>query len=273
MYWDARGYNAFPPDEQDRSEDRATFPAWQEYANLLARARRGEFDAVGGLVGLHDRTPDWVLRGAYIQLLGDAAKTKVLQEMKENLPKLPVEYQYDYGEALAYWGSLSAVPTLVDLYAANYEFDDGRFIPPRLSRVLEQEPGPVMKYPFRGPSEAVAAYCQVVLARCQELKNALGEDAVVFRGEKLSVAAVARRGLDDLAKDKFDEETRHKFEAMTGIDCSSFYKDGELQPLAAAALLEEFLEGPEPAKYEEGVRYFYGRPIDPDVPARRPARS
>jgi hypothetical protein len=54
---------------------------------------------------------------------------------------------------------------------------------------------------------------------------------------------------------------RRRFEASTGIDCSGFYKDRNFQPLTAAAILEDFLESPEVARYEEGVRYFFGHRI------------
>jgi hypothetical protein len=275
MYWNARGYHAFPLTEQDRLDLGAEAGAWQAYAQLLERAKQGNFAEVRRLIEWHDSSNNWVLGRAYLKLLGDAGKAADLRDLLVNvLPNDPVHYRYSFCETLGNWGSLSVVPTLVDLYALSPKSQDAPYIPPRISRLLEAEPGPVSKYPVEGADAEVAAYVQFVTAHYEILKSALGgDDAVVFRGEKLSVAAVARRGLDDLGKDRFDEEMRHKFEAMTGIDCSSFYRDGELQPLAAAALLEEFLEGPEPAKYEEGVRYFFGRAIDPPVTdARRPAR-
>ena len=40
-----------------------------------------------------------------------------------------------------------------------------------------------------------------------------------------------------------------------------YKKEGVIQPLATAAILEEFLESPEAAKYEDGVRYFFGHRI------------
>jgi hypothetical protein len=57
------------------------------------------------------------------------------------------------------------------------------------------------------------------------------------------------------------KDFRRKFESSTGISCSSFFENGEFQPLAATAILEEFLEGPEVNNYDEGVRYFFGHRI------------
>jgi hypothetical protein len=274
MYWNARGYHAFPLTDQDRVDLGGEAGDWEAFAQLLERAKRGNFADVRRLIEWHDKSNSWILGRAYMKLLGDAGKAADLRELLINVfPNDPLHYRYSFCEALGNWGSLSVVPALVDVYALSPKSEDAKYVPPRLSQLLETEPGPIKKFPVDGAAAAVESYRQLVAARNEELKSAFGDDAVVFRGEKLNVAAVAHRGLEDLAKDRFDEEMRHKFEAMTGIDCSSFYKEGELQPLAAAALLEEFLEGPEPAKYQEGVRYFFGRPIDPPVPeARRPPR-
>ncbi len=58
-------------------------------------------------------------------------------------------------------------------------------------------------------------------------------------------------------------DLREKFEASTGINCSGFYNNKQFQPLAATAVLEEFLESVDPQKYREGMRYFFGHPVPP----------
>ena len=57
------------------------------------------------------------------------------------------------------------------------------------------------------------------------------------------------------------EKFRHKFEAMTGVDCSDFYKDNMLRQIVAVGALENFLDRTETKRYAEGQRYFFGRPI------------
>jgi hypothetical protein len=54
---------------------------------------------------------------------------------------------------------------------------------------------------------------------------------------------------------------RRKFEASTGTNCMRFYGNGAIQPLEAAATVEDFLEGAEAGKYEDRVRYFFGHRI------------
>jgi hypothetical protein len=63
--------------------------------------------------------------------------------------------------------------------------------------------------------------------------------------------------LRDPSTDVEDIDDRLWFEAATGIDCSSFFDDGEFQPLAATAIVEEFLESGDPERFEPGVRYFF----------------
>jgi hypothetical protein len=94
------------------------------------------------------------------------------------------------------------------------------------------------------------------------LVEELGSDkSLVFRGEPYSVGRLARYILDAVKEPFFCSSLRRSFEGATGIDCSSWYQDGKLRPLAATAVLEGFLESPEAEKYDEGVRYFWGRRI------------
>jgi hypothetical protein len=151
-----------------------------------------------------------------------------------------------------------------------------------MSLMLEETLGPIWWAPHRGDSEEKAdTYVKHVLARHAELTKQLGESAFVFRGRLLDVEWMARCCLADLARGKFEPEMRHKFEAMTGIDCSRFYSrfdgvNGRLDPLAAASVLEAFLASPECKAFVPGQRYFFGHPIpygDPAGAAEWPPRG
>ena len=53
------------------------------------------------------------------------------------------------------------------------------------------------------------------------------------------------------------------FEANSGVPCREFYSLAlEFQPLAAAAVVEQFLDSDAPRRYEPGVRYFMGNRLD-----------
>jgi hypothetical protein len=104
----------------------------------------------------------------------------------------------------------------------------------------------------------------MVTSRIASLADDLGSDrVVVLGGGRFDVKDLARRMLKDVRTPDFRRELRHRFEAVTGIDCASFYRKGELRPLAAAAILEEFLESPAAERFEPGKRYFFGRLIEP----------
>jgi hypothetical protein len=263
MYWNAHGYYGFPLNKLDELDDPASFSAWKAYSDLLVSARHGNFSNIQVLIDWHKESSDWVLRRAYVKLLGDAGSTKVLQELTENLfPDALLYDQYDYVETMINWGSLEIIPALANLYAAHYSDEDAKFIPARLSRLLEEVPGPIYKFPRHGPALAVASYHQLVMDRYEELITAFGSNnTIVFRGGRLNVLSVAKHILKDLESKRFDEEMRHKFEAMTGLNCKSFYRDHKLQPLAAVSLVEDFLESSDSYKYDEGVRYFFGHRI------------
>ena len=92
-----------------------------------------------------------------------------------------------------------------------------------------------------------------------QLLDKFGSDkALVLRGERHVVSSQPHAGGEGAF---FRSSHRRSFEAATGIDCTSWYQDGKLRPLAAMATLEGFLESPEAEQYKEGIRYFWGHPI------------
>jgi len=168
-----------------------------------------------------------------------------------------------YGQVLGYWGHLSVIPALVDLYERYYFSQDSIYVVQTLSQLLEDLPGDIQDFPEGGEATEFREYCGRVRMQYQKLSDRLGtHDAVVFRGEVISIQHICKKMIDDLeVRHGFHEEMRHKFEAVTGIDCSSFYVNGSLQPLTVAAVIEQFLESPDAAKYQRGVRYFFGHRV------------
>lgn len=83
------------------------------------------------------------------------------------------------------------------------------------------------------------------------------------------VVRIARRLLDKLQTHPLSlfiakvnvRQFRSRFEPATGIDCSDCFHEGQVRLLAAESLVESFLESPEAARYEDGVRYFWGNRI------------
>jgi hypothetical protein len=84
-------------------------------------------------------------------------------------------------------------------------------------------------------------------------------------GQELHVPEIARLLLRNLGTSHFEEATqwllRRRFEASTGINCTSFFKEERFQPLTAAAVLEEFLSSSEATKFVRSHKYFFGWPV------------
>ncbi len=91
------------------------------------------------------------------------------------------------------------------------------------------------------------------------------ENTPVLHGQQFSVRGLALRLQNHLRgseiNDVYVARDRHRFESATGIDCRKFFNKGSVKVMAAAAIVEEFLESPESEKYEDGVRYFFGHRI------------
>ncbi len=258
LNWKGAGYHAFPlPRSGGEAPD---IQIWTDFERILEKAKRGDFTAVPELVDLYDTTESWTLSAAYISLLGDAGTSAALAQV---LPFFQAQveptYQVYLSKALAFWGKLSVVPQILAGWQELEGFQDAEDIPPALSMMLEDVSGPIADAPDHAQK---VEYGALVLARYEELKKTFGTDDVfVFRGGRFSAGRVAGLILTDISASRFEPYMRRRFEATTGIDCSAFYRDGGLQPLAASSIVEEFLKSPHANNYEDGIRYFFGHRI------------
>jgi hypothetical protein len=186
--------------------------------------------------------------------------------------------------ALAYAGPATCYPRVVDAVRRQPDVTDARplcyvlaerrelsYIPVFLEKYLSDENDPDAAYMITCIRDIVGPAADLldledcrdqVLDLYQQLLGQFGSDKVLlFRGEPFGVVRLARYMLDAVKRPYFRASFRRSFEAATGIDCTSWYEGGALRPLAATATLEEFLESPDAAKYEDGVRYFFGHRI------------
>jgi len=266
LNWRSHGFFCLPLPRKD-NEFRASSQAalWLHWEDVLIRARQGDFQGVASLLESLDRILTPMLENAYAELIGDAANGQCAQSAMRWLQVEPARsYSQEIAicQALTNWGRLSVVPFLVkrhELLWQNKAKEKG-IIPVWISELVEQQPGPI-SFPFY--SQSKTDYHDLVMKRYEELKIEFGTDQVfIYRGARFSVLELAKDMLSKL-RDKVDlgEEYRHKFEAATGINCSAFFKDDKLQPLAAATILEEFMESSRAKEFEPGVRYFFGHRI------------
>jgi hypothetical protein len=265
-HWDARGYFApAAPADDPVLQKTGDVPFWMETQEILAQAKAGSFGRLERLVDIHQATVgSHLLPWVCAQILGDAGTPDCFKRMIRLLDdSVDPDMAGDFCHAFEAWGSLSSIPAIIQAYDRGYGADLMNSVPLVISTLLEPEWGPLSKSP---KEDERIAYEDRVLEQYEALKQKFGTDQVaLLHGERFSVVSVARRMLRGLTGGGFERSMRpfyrRRFEASTGIDCSSFYKDEKFQPLTAAAILEEFLESPESARYEEGVRYFFGHRI------------
>lgn len=265
--WTALGYDFQVPPSVDLAVlgGIASSDPWIALLAILERAKKGDFAAVTRIADCMDKAENWVLLRAAAVLLGDAGSSASLRTALDRFRPYLYEdddliLQVEFCHAL--WGShfLWTVPVMTDLYLRSPNRSESAIIAINLAELLGNE---FIPFPEQ-MGTADNAWRNKILQRYRELQGRFASDEVpVFRGELYSVQRIASDFLNRLKSgDDFAEADfltyRHKFEAATGIGCRAMFREGQPQPLAAAAILEDFLESPAAAKYEDGVRYFYG---------------
>jgi hypothetical protein len=262
LNWRSQGYHGFPitPGRPDyvSAENAAT---WSTFETLLEEAKQGHFERMPEALDEYDNSDDWVLKEAFACLMGDAG-TRVCIEKLIRLTKAMIDpsYQVDFCKILGAWGNLSAVPLLLMSWEKLEGYDDREDIPDLLSHLLEPRPGPIADLAATGGG---TGYHDLVTSAHHALCTRLGTDnVIVLHGELFSVKRLCRHILEALAHGTFEPYMRRKLEATTGVDCTGFYHDGNLDPLGAAAIVESVLHGPHLPRYADGVRYFFGHRLD-----------
>jgi hypothetical protein len=112
--WAGRGYFAFPPDSPAPPGPAAEAPA-DYWLHALARARRGDFRPVLGLLDLYDEGLDPVFDQCCYYLLGDAGTTGCFALFADDAAAYTgLDFVLGCCNALAERGSLADVPLLLE---------------------------------------------------------------------------------------------------------------------------------------------------------------
>lgn len=247
-------------------------PRWFELQDGLAGLVRGDFSALPALLKCVRHSRDWRLKSAALRVLGDAGTVECFRDMRAELEQGSREGPFDvasrelvllYCRAFAAWGRLDVVPVLLDQYlrlrlASTPEI---ALLPLLIAQLLADRRGDMLAH--EPPEEHIEDYLNLVMERYESVVQALGSDkALVFRGALQSVRGLAERIRHPTTRYVSVElvTLRERFEPATGIDCSEIFADG-VDTFAAAALAERFLDAPEAARFDDGVRYFFGHRV------------
>lgn len=259
--WTRNGYFGCPspPSASNLPADLTTDP-WLLWIVALDRAKRGDFALIPTLLTVFKPIKNVLLAQLASYLLGDAGTSTCFEALTRELnePTNPT-ITINYCQAVHFRGRLADVPVIVRAYERIATDEDADIIPVWLSNLLEPEDDLLSD---SSQFDEIEDYSKAVMDRYKELADQFGTDQIsVFRGERFGVVGLAKYILQRVRKPFVRMELRHSFEAQTGIDCSRFYKNGDINPLGTAAILEEFLDSPDVANYEDGVRYFFGHRI------------
>lgn len=275
--------SAPPSDITDERYLRSGDP-WEVLACVLARLQRGQLQAVDVLVDLMRRHDDAGVWNACAQLIGFAGRRRLLADLATEYADQIQDrgVQIYVSTALVNGCGLWSVPHLLAMHASAMDDHARKQLECALSRLIEPEPGSV----WSGPAQIVvvddelpppfqettielehSGYAALIEASTAELQKTIGSDerlaiaeGRVFDTEQLAQTLLRRIRIGERS-DRIEWE-RMLLEATTGLDCRGFFNEQYLlQPLTAGAIVETFLESGEAAKYQPGVRYFFGHRI------------
>jgi hypothetical protein len=250
---------------------------WLELETLIGHLKEGRFNFLPTLLACLRVSNDWRFKDVAARLLGFTGSVEILRDMRCELEELPgrrsetVDVQTReiiklYCSAFALWGRLDVVPVLMDhyLHLRIRKTPEIGILPILIASLLTDDRSSMLAHE---PDESdLDDYLNLVMNRYDEICNQLGsEKALVFRGSLQSVRTWANRMRHITVPTPFlsseFEKLRSRFESATGTDCSAIFQQGRPSALSAASIAEQFLESPDSAFYQEGVRYFFGHPI------------
>lgn len=253
---------------------------------VLVHAQRGDFSHIRQLIRLmkeHDSAWVWSHSSVLLAYAGSAADFRLLVEtFRAEIDQQDGATIEWIVEILAESTLLWTVPHIIEQHRRMIPADRLRYCGAvkRLSFMLEAEQGEVAKGPedlLLNPNHEFwedddwsldfPPYETMLLDKAKQLEARLPPGAwAVFRNEPLSLPKIAELALSKVQRNRDSEilaTARMLLEAYTGRDMRGFWRldDYKLDPLAAAAMLEDMLESGELERFEPGVRYFFGHRI------------
>jgi hypothetical protein len=263
--FEGRGYFGCP---ESPSEGMLASPhrdAWVDWLQTFrAASTRGDFTGIAALASMQKAITDPVWRGAAGDLIGDSGPDSVLAKIlaeaaSEATPDGNLDDALHLCRELRAWGRLDTVPILLRVWEAFLASRDAVIIPIFISDLIEYDTGPLSD-PSVFPS--AGTYREAVMARYQDRATKFGTTQVfVLQGARFGVNRLAERIIWQVHEAQFPVSLRRSFEASTGIECTDFYENGVERAMPIKRKMEAFLDSPATELYEDGKRYFFGRPL------------
>lgn len=299
FFWQILGYEfAEPPPINLLSQSALNSDdPWLTIAAVLEHAKHGDHSQISRLNKYLSLEWGENILSVAIRIIGDAGTEKDLYELVGLLENHSCFIKSNAAQAASMAGRLWLVPPMLEAWkkvdTQNEHNSIGRSISlllespggvisaesgtydlsqDLLGRLKQSEFSSVIESKFNLESnllikQPITQFERLVEARLNELIVQFGENQAIWQGKALSIRVLAEK-MYSLVRDPTSGPLhglfipmRSKFESSTGLNCAQCYRNGVLQPLVAASLLEEFLESDQSRLYEEGIRYFFGHRI------------
>lgn len=266
FYWKGRGYHycGCAPAEVMSPDGWKKDDRWMALAAILEQAKHGDYSHVSQLrKWIVDPDCDPTLVSACLGLTADAGLDTDLDFLAELILEGPTYLRIEACLAAQWSGVLWLIPFMVEAWRTFARRADRAAVEANLSNLLD----PIENEPeFFDSGLNEIEYKAAVDSRLSELQNAYGSDRCSISGgmpvDMNKQVWVMRKSLVPSGTDEWIDWSnfliwRRKFEVYSGVDCSSFYgKNGDFQPLNAAAVLDRYMASP--LQFEVGKRYFFG---------------
>lgn len=231
-----------------RGEESGPYDAKWRFLSILHQALSGYFDDVPDLITLSREALSWQMRSVPLDLLAHIGTLELLDDLRGWI----ATDGESFCNAVCYWGYLALAPSLIEAFAARawpgaliflFPWTIRRLLVDERSRTLESRWGRHIS------DQDMERYCAQARRYYEALKKSFGTDRVlVAHGEPFGVRRLGEILRACFRRRGFTGYQERWMTAQTGI-------------VFTEELLERFLEDPKSARFQDGVRYFFEKPI------------
>jgi peroxiredoxin family protein len=266
---------------------------WFVIAHVVDRAKQGDFSKCSNLAKFFDQNLETNAAPAAMLITGDIGKKEDLKKLTEIMKKGPDGFRVYACKAAANSGCMWMIPYMLEAWHLVEGVDAHENIGYSIADMLDSiesldEVGTIgsrvgvfttkfelSQFKFdklneKSNNKADAIFHDIVMEQYQQLKNKFpNDDAIIWAGKGRCMYEFAQYFLNMITTRNFNFNQiplvvplRHKFEAATGINCSSFFEGDRFHQINAVSILESFLDGSDSKKYQKHKRYFFGYVIE-----------
>ena len=295
--WRVKGYHYILNEEELlKVEQENDENPWYVIAHVVEQAKLGDFSKCSYLSRFFDYNLSTNAAPVAMLITGDIGRFKDLKKLTDIMQNGSDGFRVYACKAAANSGCMWMIPymleawhmvegvdahenigySIADLLDPINNLDDVGPIGSRASIYSNKVGGSRSNLKLKGLVERVrdkdadALFHEIVMNKFLYLKELYkSEQVILWAGEERNVYGFAQFFLNLITSNHFNlaltplvVPLRQKFEAATGINCSSFFQNERFCQIEAVGILEYFLYSREVKKFQENKRYYFGNLID-----------